>query len=165
MIIKYKRQPETTLPIQSTLLIQSPFAAVYPVAIQYTKKGRLFTFPLSIFFLWFPRIYIKTKTISFLLGPSVNTSIYSQFFFALSVYKKNSGSYFRNKNINISPPLFLVLLPQQARYFPQTALFFLSQLWWCLLPHSLFIFFLCHPWFYPPFGDHQQLMIVIKEKK
>jgi len=81
MIIKYQRRPETTLPIQSTLLIQSLFAAVYPVDIQYTKKGRLFMFPLSNFLLWFSRIYIKTKTISFLLGPSVYTSIYSQFFF------------------------------------------------------------------------------------
>jgi len=142
MIIKYQRRPETTLPIQSTLLIQSLFAAVYPVDIQYTKKGRLFTFLLSNFFLWFPRIYIKTKTISFLLGSSVNTSIYSQFFFLPSPFiKKILAAILGTKILIFPPPLILVLLPQQARYFPQTALFFLSQLWWCLLPHSLFIFF------------------------
>jgi len=129
MIIKYQRRPETTLPIQSTLLIQSLFAAVYPVDIQYTKKGRLFTFLLSNFFLWFPRIYIKTKTISFLLGSSVNTSIYSQFFFAHFVYKKNSGSYFRNKNINIPPPSYFGFTPAAGKVFsPDCSFLFVTAL-------------------------------------
>jgi len=128
MIIKYKRQPETTLPIQSL------FAAVYPVDIQSTKKGRLFTFPLSNFFLWFFRIYIKTKTISFFLGPSVYTSIYSQFFLSSPFIKKILAAILGTKIMIISP---LSWFHSRSKVFP----LFLSQLWWCLLPQSLFIFF------------------------
>jgi len=163
MIIKYKRQPETTLPIQSTLPLQSflsirpPFAAVYPIDIHIPKKAvcrlQTFTFPIkksfsSNFLLWFSRIYIKTKTFSFLLGPSVYRSIYSQFFFfwVLSVLKKKILAAILGTKISISPPLFFWFYSRSRQgIFPRLLFSFCHSFDGVFYHIACSFFFLCHP--------------------